>query len=99
MFDTELKTISSLTGEAIRHFSIASGLLGIVANIVIGFAFAGAPLTEVGSFLLYRLSWGLGLFSLAFYACGIYALFQKTSLIDQIKRETIEQRVSGSSSN
>ncbi len=67
---------------------LGSFFLAAILTIVIGAAFAGSPLTELGSFMLHRATWGFGIIVAVCYATGVGCVWRKKSMIAQIKRET-----------
>lgn len=88
LFETEMKGISALNGEALRYFSFGSFLTSIVVSIVLDYAFSGQQLSELGNILLHKVSWFIGVLALMCFAAGGWAIWTKYSMIDQIKKET-----------
>lgn len=88
LFETEMKAISEFNSESLRWFSIGSFFLSCLIAIVVDYAFAGSTITDFGKVCLH---WGVpcfGILSLVTYAYGFWVLYQKKTLIDQIKYET-----------
>ena len=88
LFETEMQTISSMNNQALFYFSTGSFFITIVFSIIVGYAYASPPLSELGNFLLYKGTWFTGIISLALFVAGGCCLRSKNSLIEQIKRET-----------
>jgi hypothetical protein len=88
LMETEMMSISGFNAEALSCFAIGSFFLAAVLSVVIGAAFADSPLTEVGSFMLHRATWGLGVVAAVCYATGFDCLRRRKTMTDQIKRET-----------
>ena len=89
LFETEVQSISSLNGEALRYFSIGAFLLGIGVNTSVGYILAVPPLSEFGHSLV---RWGIGVafvLSVLCYLLGGWAIWTKRTIIEQIKRETV----------
>jgi len=91
VFENELQGISSLNAEALRYFSLGAFFLGMILNIVIGYAFSNGPLSELGTLMLHRATWFIGVLALICFAFGGWAVWKRASMVDQIKRETVSQ--------
>lgn len=61
LFDSEMDTISNFNSLALAAFSCGSVLLNLLLSIVVSYGFSSGPLTEVGSFLLHKITLFLGL--------------------------------------
>jgi len=88
LFETEMQSISAFNSEALRWFSIGSLSLNCVIAIIIGYAFATSPLSEFGFAVLHYGAPFLGILTAACFGFGIWAVVQKKTLINQIKKET-----------
>lgn len=88
LFETEMKSISSLNTVALSLFSIGSFLATCVIGIVIGWGFATPPLTDFGTFMIVRGVYFIGALALMCFGFGGWAIYRKNSMIDDIKRET-----------
>lgn len=92
LMETEMMSISGFNAEALSCFAIGSFFFTAILPIVIGAAFADAPLTEFGSFMLHRATWGFGIIAAVCYATGVGCVWRKHSMIAQIKEETKIER-------
>lgn len=93
LFETEVQSISALNGEALRYFSVGGFVLSCVLNIIVGYGFAGSnPLSEIGKIMLYDGAPLLGLLSALCFGLGSYAIHAKTTIVNQIKSETVARR-------
>jgi len=88
LFDTEMRSISGFNGEALRWFSIGSLFLNCIIAIVIDYAYATTPLSEFGRVVLYRVAPFMGVVVVGSFGFAGWSLWQKKTLLDQIKRET-----------
>ena len=91
LFETEFKSIASLNGEAIRYFSFGAFSASIFMNIVVSYTFSSSPISESGTLLLKFGSLLTGGLMLLFYVLGAWAIWTKKSIVDDIKRETVER--------
>lgn len=91
LFETEMMSISAFNSEALRWFSIAAACLGFFVGIVTGYAFSDATLSMYGKMALDYGAPFFGITAVTGYCFGIWALCQKSNLIQQIKRETITE--------
>ena len=88
LFETEVRSISSLNGEALRYFSIGAFLLATDISIVIADVFA-ADIPKIPDPVVH---WGIGIIgvlSVLCYILGGLAVYTKKTIIKQIKAETI----------
>lgn len=88
LFETEVRSISSLNGEALRYFSIGAFLLATDISIVIADIFA-PDLPKIPEPVVH---WGVGIIgvlSVLCYGLGGLAVYTKKTVIKQIKAETI----------
>jgi hypothetical protein len=88
LFKTEMDSISAFNSEALRWFSIGSLCLNCVIAIVIGYAFGTGPLSEFGALVLHYAAPFLGVVTAASFGFGIWAIYAKKGLIEQIETET-----------
>jgi hypothetical protein len=89
LFETEMKSISALNGEALRYFSVGSFMLAAFLNIIVASVFASPPLSDAGKLLMHYGLWVTGGLSMLCYGLGAWAIRIKVSIINQIKRETV----------
>jgi hypothetical protein len=88
--EIELRSMSSHNTFAALAFAVGSYLLGLISTILVSYLGA-EKLTAVQAFLLYRGTWFLGVFTVVFYAYGIYAIMRRNTDMDTIKKETIQK--------
>lgn len=93
LFENEVKSISSLNTVALSLFSIASFLANCVIAIVLGWAFGGSPLSELGAFMLHKGVYFIGVLSVMCFTFGGCAIYSKESIIRQIKKESKTEEV------
>jgi len=89
LFENELDSISGFNAVALTWFSIGSFFVNMILAILIGYAFATLPLTELGDILLHKVTYALGALSLMCFGGGTWAVYTRKSITDKIKKETI----------
>jgi hypothetical protein len=88
LFETEMQSISVFNGEALRWFSFGSFFLNCIIAVVIGWCYSSGPLSAFGEFMVKKGVWYLGVLTVACFGYGFWVIYQKHTLIAQIKRET-----------
>jgi hypothetical protein len=89
LFESEMASVSALNGVALTCFSISSLFLNAAIAIFVGWGFSSTPLSELGHLMLSKVVWYVLLFALLVFGGGIYCVFTKKSIVDQIKKETV----------
>jgi hypothetical protein len=85
--ETDLISMSTLNTVAAGFYAISSFCFGCVVNIVVSIGGSESQ-SEVGKFLLNRLSWFLVAFAVLFAVAGLLVGKKKASILDRIKAET-----------
>jgi len=85
--EVDIRAISDDSLVANFAFAFASFLLGFAINIMVTYG-GMDKLTEIGSFMLHKLSVVLILLSGFFYVVGIVMTCRRNAIWNQIKRES-----------
>ncbi len=88
LFETELQSISSFNSEALRWFAIGTFAFQTLIGFTLDWIFEAAPLSDFLKRLLPLVVAILILMTIACYAFGVWAVWQRKKLVDQIKAET-----------
>jgi hypothetical protein len=88
VFESEMKSISSLNAQALAWISAGSFCLSIAANICVSSIFATQPLSDAATLVVrYGLTAAIGL-SVICYFFGGWAILRRRSTVKQIEDET-----------
>lgn len=85
--ETEVDAITNFNDSALKNFTAGSAVASLAVNILIGYALASAPLTELGDFVVKYGTCACVLVGAIFWYAGYRDLTNKNSLIKQIKKE------------
>lgn len=88
LFETEMQSISSFNSEALRWFAIGTFIFQTVVGVALDWIFETAPLSDFVKRLLPVIVTILVLITIVCYAFGVWAVWQRKKLVDQIKAET-----------
>ena len=88
LFENEMVSVSSFNAVALSMFSIGSFLLSCIIAVVIGWGFASSLLPEFGTFMIHKGVYFIGVLSIMCFGAGLWAIYLKNGIIDQIKKET-----------
>jgi hypothetical protein len=86
--ETDLKSISVLGAVTTFCLSTTGFCIGLIANILLNFGASSSPLSPVAEFMLTRGSWFFGIVAVFFVIGGIATANYRSSILDQIKKET-----------
>ena len=89
LFETEVRSISALNGEALRYFSIGSFLFATAINILIGYVFAAPPLSQFADGAVRFGIVIIAVIAALLFTLGGWTVYTKSTIIKQIKAETI----------
>lgn len=99
LFDTEMDTISRFNALALAAFSMSSVLLNVILSIIISYGFSSPPVSELGEFLLHKVTLFLSLALLICVVFGVCAVLSRRSTVNKIKRETVSSSQPGPGSS
>ena len=88
LFETEMQSLSAFNAEALRWFSLGAFFLNCIIAVVIGWCFSNGLLSSFAEFMVHRGVWFVAVLTVACFGYGFWIVYQKHTLIAQIKRET-----------
>ena len=87
LFENEIRSISGFNSVALTLFSFGSFFANCIIAVVIGWGFSSGPMTDFGLFMSHKGVYYLVVLMLMCFAFGGWAIYQKRSVVRQIKAE------------